>query len=177
VNRIRGPFNVTLSRRGGSCGGGARFGLHLGTRRAHNAKWRGWLTNASGSNAIRAPPSQGNFVLALFEDAATAKAAFSALACYEGLLAREMHGYGIPDRLRISIGLEEPMRRAAAIPKAFGAPGAVTTCSTNWRLIGIGLIGSSIARATRLKEPRQACRHVGNTQAGDSGRSAHPRAW
>ncbi len=52
------------------------------------------------------PPSQGNFVLALFEDVATAKAAFAALRD-KGLLVREMHGYGIPEGLRISIGLEE----------------------------------------------------------------------
>lgn len=122
VNRIRGPFNVTLS--GQAAAAAAARDLDFTSElRAHNAKWRGWLTNALGSNAIRVPPSQGNFVLALFEDAATAKAAFSALRD-EGLLVREMHGYGIPHGLRISIGLEEPMRRVVAILKAFGAPGA-----------------------------------------------------
>ena len=69
------------------------------------------------------PPSQGNFILALFEDAATAKAAFTALR-ETGLLVREMHGYGIPEGLRISIGLEEHMRAVVEILKAFGAPGA-----------------------------------------------------
>lgn len=122
VNRIRGPFNVTLSGQAAAAAAAqdVEFTAEL---RTHNAKWRSWLTLALNSNAIRVPPSQGNFVLALFEDAVTAKAAFSALRD-EGLLVREMHGYGIPHGLRISIGLEEPMRRVVAILKAFGAPGA-----------------------------------------------------
>ena len=61
-------------------------------------------------------------MLALFQDAGTAKAAFTALRS-KGLLVREMHGYGIPEGLRISIGLGEDMRAVVDVLKDFGAPG------------------------------------------------------
>lgn len=122
VNRIRGPFNVSLS--GQAAAAAAARDVEFTARlNAHNARWREWLTLSLSSNAIRVPPSQGNFILALFEDVATSKAAFAALRD-KGFLVREMHGYGIPEGLRISIGLEDDMRGVVEILKAFGAPGA-----------------------------------------------------
>lgn len=122
VNRIRGPFNVSLSGQAAAAAA-ARDVEFTAKLRAHNAEWREWLTAALQSNAIRVPASQGNFVLALFQDVATAKAAFTALRD-KGLLVREMHGYGIPEGLRISIGLGEHMRAVVDVLKDFGAPGA-----------------------------------------------------
>lgn len=122
VNRIRGPFNVSLSGQA-TAAAAARDTGFTAKLREHNARWRDWLTSALSSNAIRVPPSQGNFILALFEDAATSKAAFAALRD-KGLLVREMHSYGIPAGLRISIGLEEHMRLLVEVLKDFGAPGA-----------------------------------------------------
>ena len=122
VNRIRGPFNVSLS--GQAAAAAAARDVEFTARlRDHNARWREWLTLALSGNAIRVPPSQGNFVLALFENIETSKAAFAALRD-KGLMVREMHGYGIPEGLRISIGLEEHMRAVVEVLKAFGAPGA-----------------------------------------------------
>jgi len=122
INRIRGPFNVSLSGQAAAAAA-ARDVAFTAKLREHNATWRDWLTRALNGNAIRVPASQGNFVLALFEDPATAKSAFTALRD-QGLLVREMHGYGIPEGLRISIGLEVDMRAVVEILKAFGAPGA-----------------------------------------------------
>jgi histidinol-phosphate aminotransferase len=122
VNRIRGPFNVSLSGQAAAAAAARDVEFTAGLRE-HNARWRDWLTAALSGNAIRVPPSQGNFVLALFENAATSKAAFAALRD-KGLIVREMHGYGIPEGLRISIGLEEHMRAVVEVLKAFGAPGA-----------------------------------------------------
>jgi len=68
-------------------------------------------------------PSQANFILALFEDAETSRAAFAALFA-QGLIVREIGVYGIENGLRISIGPETAMRRVADVLKAFGAPGA-----------------------------------------------------
>lgn len=121
VNRIRGPFNVSLSGQAAAAAA-ARDVEFTGKLRDYNAHWRDWLTAALHGNAIRVLPSQGNFVLALFEDAATSRAAFAALRD-KGLIVREMHGYGIPEALRISIGLEEHMRAVAQVLEAFGAPG------------------------------------------------------
>jgi len=121
VHRLRGPFNVTLAGQAAAAAA-ARDTAFTAQLRAHNARWRDWLSASLRGNAIRVPASQGNFVLALFEDAATTKAAFTALRD-KGLLVREMHSYGIGNGLRISIGTEAAMRAVVDVLRAFGAPG------------------------------------------------------
>ena len=122
VHRLRGPFNVTLSGQAAAAAA-ARDTEFTAKLRDHNARWRDWLTDALRSNAINVPPSQGNFILALFKDAATTRAAFTALRD-RGLLVREMHSYGIANGLRITIGLEPAMRAVVEVLKEFGARGA-----------------------------------------------------
>ena len=122
VNRIRGPFNV--NRPAQFAGAAAARDVEFTARlRAYNARWRGWLSRALHGNAIRVVPSEANFILALFEDATTSKAAFDALFA-EGLIVREIGVYGIDNGLRISIGPEAAMRRLVEVLKQFGAPGA-----------------------------------------------------
>lgn len=122
VNRIRGPFNVNRPAQfaGAAAARDTEFTARL---RAYNAQWRQWLTRALSGNAIRVVPSEANFVLALFEDAATSRAAFEALFA-QGLIVREIGVYGIENGLRISIGPEAAMRRLVDVLKPFGAPGA-----------------------------------------------------
>ena len=122
VHRLRGPFNVTLEGQAAAAAA-ARDTAFTAKLREHNARWRDWLTRSLRSNAITVPPSQGNFILALFEDAETTRAAFAALRD-KGLLVREMHSYGIANGLRISIGLEPHMRAVVDVLKQFGARGA-----------------------------------------------------
>ena len=122
VNRIRGPFNVNRPAQYAGAAA-ARDIAFLDRLKAYNAQWRDWLSRALVSNAIRVVPSQGNFILALFADVDTAKAAFEALFA-EGLIVREIGVYGIENGLRISIGPEDAMRRLVRILKRFGAPGA-----------------------------------------------------
>ncbi|WP_395818129.1 pyridoxal phosphate-dependent aminotransferase [Devosia sp.] len=122
VHRIRGPFNVSLSGQAAAAAA-ARDTAFTAALRDHNAKWREWLRASLASNAIRVPPSQGNFVLALFPTPEIARAAFTSLRD-KGLLVREMHSYGISNGLRISIGLEPDMRGVVEVLKDFGALGA-----------------------------------------------------
>jgi histidinol-phosphate aminotransferase len=119
VNRIRGPFNVN---RGAQLAGAAaaRDTAFTAKLRDYNAQWREWLSKSLDGNAIRIVPSQGNFVLALFADAVTSKAAFDALMA-EGLIVREIGVYGIENGLRISIGPEDAMRRVVEVLREFGA--------------------------------------------------------
>jgi len=121
INRIRGPFNVSVAGQAGAAAA-ARDTAFTAQLCAHNARWRDWLTQSLRSNAIQVPPSQGNFILALFADANTARAAFTALRD-KGLIVRELHSYGILNGLRITIGLEEHMRALVEILKDFGAHG------------------------------------------------------
>lgn len=121
VNRIRGPFNVnrTAQYAGAAATRDVEFAAKL---RAYNARWRDWLSRSLNGNAIRVVPSQGNFILALFENAETSRSAFQALFD-QGLIVREIGVYGIENGLRISVGPEAAMRRLVEILKAFGAPG------------------------------------------------------
>ncbi|HQZ14165.1 MAG TPA: histidinol-phosphate transaminase [Devosia sp.] len=121
VNRIRGPFNVNRAAQfaGAAAARDTAFTARL---RDYNAQWRSWLTAALNGNAIRVVPSEGNFILALFENAETSRAAFNALMD-EGLIVREIGVYDISNGLRISIGPEAAMRRLVEVLKAFGAPG------------------------------------------------------
>lgn len=122
VNRIRGPFNVSVPAQyaGAEAARDTAFTAELNR---HNAHWRDWLVRSLSSNRLRVVPSQANFVMVLFPDPAAAKEAFQALL-EQGLIVREIHGYGIPQGLRISIGDEASMRRVAEVLKPFGAPGA-----------------------------------------------------
>jgi histidinol-phosphate aminotransferase len=71
------------------------------------------LTEALTALGLTIHPSVGNFVLVRFEDAATADAANAALAS-DGLIVRAMGGYGLPECLRITIGLESENKRVVA---------------------------------------------------------------
>src|ERR1700712_405579 len=121
VKRLPGPFNVNRPAQfaGAAAARDTAFTLKL---RDYNRQWRDWLTRALNGNAIRVVPSEGNFVLALFETPETSKAAFQALFA-QGLIVREIGVYGIDNGLRISIGPEPAMRRLVEVLRAFGAPG------------------------------------------------------
>jgi histidinol-phosphate aminotransferase len=117
INRIRGPFNVNLPAQ--LAGAAATREVEFNARlKAHNAKWRDWLTAELHSNSMRVVPSQANFIMVLFPDADFAARAFETLR-ERGLIVREIGpSYGIPEGLRISIGSEQAMRSVAGILKA-----------------------------------------------------------
>jgi histidinol-phosphate aminotransferase len=123
VNRIRGPFNVGYPAQvmGIEAARDADFNAQL---KEHNARWRDWLSRSIHSNSLRVLPSQGNFVMVLFESPELAASAFEALM-ERGLIVREIGGYGIPQGLRISIGREEAMRAVVEVLRDFGAAGAI----------------------------------------------------
>ena len=120
LNRIRGPFNVNLPAQmaGAAAARDVAFTARLA---AHNAYWRDWLTAQLQGNRMRVVPSQANFVMVLFEDAALAARAFEALLA-AGYVVREIGpSYGIENGLRISIGPEAAMRGVANVLKTMMA--------------------------------------------------------
>jgi len=120
LHRIRGPFNVNLpaQKAGAAAARDVEFTARL---TAHNARWRDWLTAELASNRLRVVPSQANFVMVLFEDAAQAARAFETLMA-AGYVVREIGpSYGIDNGLRISIGSEAAMRGVAAVLKTLVA--------------------------------------------------------
>ncbi len=108
LNRMRGPFNTTAP---AQAAGIAAVGdaEHVQASRAHNSRWIAWLTQQIGGLGLEVPPSAGNFVLVRFGDKDKADAAYRFLWS-RGIIARLMGAYGLPESLRVTVGLEEENR-------------------------------------------------------------------
>lgn len=104
LNRIRGPFNVTLPAI--ACGVSAVEDTgHLQDAVNHNDEWLPWLERELKALGLPVTPSVGNFLLVHFlpENGVTAHQADDFLSA-RGLLLRRLDGYGLPDALRLTIG-------------------------------------------------------------------------
>ncbi len=114
LNRIRSPFNVTVSGQTAAIAalGDQDFVRHS---REHNAAELARFTGAVaalGNHGLRPLPSKANFLLILFEGALTAEAAYSGLA-QRGYATRWLPGQGLSHGLRITIGTAEQMDEIA----------------------------------------------------------------
>ena len=110
MNRIRSPFNVNSAAQAAALAA-LNDDAFITRSLDHNRVWRGWLTQQLGGLGLETTPSAANFVLARFTDnpARSAHAAEAYLA-KRGILVRGVGGYGLPDSLRITIGLEDQNR-------------------------------------------------------------------
>jgi histidinol-phosphate aminotransferase len=119
LNRVRNPFNVASGAQ--IAGLAALSDAPLVERaRLHNDKWRAWTTKQLRGLGLDVPQSFGNFVLVRFaaepdRNAAAADAFLKA----RGIIARRMAAYGLPESLRITIGLEDEMRAVVAALSEF----------------------------------------------------------
>lgn len=107
INRVRGPFNV--NRLAQIAGIAALEDLdHQDRSVAHNDHWLPRMTQAIAGLGLTVYPSVANFLLIGFpkEGVKTADAA-SAFLEKDGIVARPMAAYGLPDCLRLSIGKED----------------------------------------------------------------------
>lgn len=115
LNRIRGPFNVTVS---GQKAALAALGDQdfVAAAREHNAAERARLAEAVaalGNHGLSFTPSEANFLLVHFAGEVSASAALEALA-EAGYAVRHLPGQGLPDSLRITIGKSDDMTRVIA---------------------------------------------------------------
>ncbi|WP_421932900.1 histidinol-phosphate transaminase [Phenylobacterium sp.] len=121
LDRIRLPFNVNIP---AQLAGVAALGDdEFQTRSlALIEQWRPWLTQQLGGIGLDPVPSAANFVLVGFPKTPgkTAREAEAYLAS-KGIIVRGVGGYGLPDHLRITIGLEEHNRAVAEALAAFMA--------------------------------------------------------
>ena len=114
LNRIRGVFNIA-----GPAQAAAIAALedlaHQDRSRAHNDMWLPWLTNELRALGFEVVDSVANFVLVGFPPSGpkTAKAA-NAFLNERGIIPRMVGSYGLPNHLRITIGLEHEMRAVVA---------------------------------------------------------------
>ncbi|MEM7565759.1 MAG: aminotransferase class I/II-fold pyridoxal phosphate-dependent enzyme, partial [Pseudomonadota bacterium] len=119
LNRVRGPFNVNAAAiAAGSAG--VRDEGHLARARAHNAKWRLWLSDQLEALGLEVTPSVGNFLLVHFPgEEGRGAAEADAFLVERGILARRVAAYGLPDALRVTVGTEEANRVFVAGVKDF----------------------------------------------------------
>lgn len=108
LNRVRNPFNVTAP---AQAAGIASVGdlSHTDAAVAHNDEWLPRFTADLRELGLEVAPSVGNFVLVRFGDVERAQSAYDHLL-KSGVITRMMGGYGLPDSLRITVGLESELR-------------------------------------------------------------------
>ena len=107
LNRVRNPFNVTV---GAQVAGVAALNdiAHLDASRGHNDIWRPKMTVALEGLGLEVVPSVANFLLVRFPDDKAKNAdAANAFLVARGIMPRPVGNYGLPDYLRITVGLED----------------------------------------------------------------------
>jgi len=121
LNRIRGPFNVSVAaQQAGAAALADRD--HVQRSVEHNEYWRAWLTDAIRAAGLQADDSVCNFVLIRFPEApGKTSADADRYLCERGLILRGVAGYGLPDCLRLTIGPEDANRKVAAALAEFMA--------------------------------------------------------
>jgi len=119
VNRIRGPFNLSMLQQAGAAAA-MRDTAHLEEAVVHNAKWLPWLTREIRALGLRVDDSAANFVLIHFPKAKSAASADAFLSA-RGLILRAVANYGLPDCLRLTVGSEEANQRVVAGLREFMA--------------------------------------------------------
>ena len=119
LNRIRGPFNLSNAALE-AAEAAVRDREHVARCQAENARMRAWLAEALAEKGVPSDTSTANFILARFADVETASACDRALQA-EGLIVRQVAGYGLPHCLRITVGDEASCRRVAHVIGQFMA--------------------------------------------------------
>ena len=119
LNRIRGPFNVSLTGQATALAALADLDF-VRHSREHNAAERARFVaalEALGNHGLRPLPSKANFVLIEFSGALTAEAAYNGLMEH-GYITRWLPGQGLPQCLRITIGTAAQMDDIATALRA-----------------------------------------------------------
>lgn len=116
LNRIRGPFNLTVTAQAAALAALGDQGF-VAASRQHNRTERARFVAALaalGNHGLRPLPSEANFVLLEFTGALTAEGAYKGLMDH-GFITRWLPGQGLPQCLRITIGTAAEMDRVAAV--------------------------------------------------------------
>jgi histidinol-phosphate aminotransferase len=112
LNRIRGPFNVSVPAQRAAAAA-LKDRAHIEANFTHNEKWRNWLTQEIRKAGFRVDDSVANFVLIHFADEKSALAADIYLSG-RGIILRHIANYGLPQCLRLTVGSEEANRAVVA---------------------------------------------------------------
>ncbi|HEY4041066.1 MAG TPA: aminotransferase class I/II-fold pyridoxal phosphate-dependent enzyme, partial [Rhodopila sp.] len=115
LNRVRGPFNVSVAAQAAGLAALAEPGW-VEAGRAHNAEYRPRLAAGIEAAGLKVWPSEANFVLVDLGTVASANDADTFLR-RNGIIVRKVGGYGLPHCLRVTVGTAE---ECALVVDAFG---------------------------------------------------------
>ena len=121
IHRVRGPFNVSLPaiEAGVAAIKDREF---IAKSKAHNDRWIAQMVQEVRGLGLEVTDSVCNFVLFHFPDEAGKDAvSANAFLTAQGLIVRPLQPYGLPNALRVSIGLDEDNRRVIDALRAFMA--------------------------------------------------------
>ena len=107
LNRVRGPFNVSSI---AQAAGVAAIEDNSFTNRSidHNNKWLKIMFSELSDIGLKALPTVANFILIEFpKKPGNTAPEVDAKLKEEGIIVRRMDAYGLPNFLRVTIGLEE----------------------------------------------------------------------
>ena len=105
INRIRLPFNINSFAQIAAVEA-LKDNDFLYKAKLHNDCWKPWIENQLNELGIETTPGVANFVLAKFRNQLQANSCYSYLE-QKGILIRKIEEYGLPEYLRITVGLEE----------------------------------------------------------------------
>jgi histidinol-phosphate aminotransferase len=111
LNRIRGPFNVSLPALA-AAEAAVKDQAYADKCRNENTRLRVWLANALAEHGVVSDTSMTNFILARFNSQEEAEACDDYMQS-QGLIVRRVGGYNLPECLRITVGDEASCRRVA----------------------------------------------------------------
>ncbi len=173
MNRVRNPFNVNSAAQ--AAGIAALDDVaSIDRARTHNDIWRPWLERELEAMGLELTPSAANFVLIRFPPERNARAAFEFLKS-RGILTRRVAAYGLPEHLRITIGTRGRNARGGVFGQRFHGRTMSDLHFSRVALIGIGLVGSSLAHVLRRDKQRRHDRRL-RPDAGDARHGARARA-
>ena len=173
LNRVRGPFNVNgaaLAAGVGDRGQGSR-GRGRGAQFALAAVGR----REDGGARDRGHSQRRQFRAGAFSRGSLFGGGADAFLTARGFILRAVGAYGLPDCLRLTVGGEEANRGVVAalaefmeekVVERLGPPLAEPVFD-ELAIVGVGLIGSSIARAARR----------GNAADASSSPTTRSRSW
>jgi histidinol-phosphate aminotransferase len=121
LNRVRGPFNVSVPAQHTAVAA-LKDRAHMEKSATHNDKWRVWLAENIRKTGLRVDDSVANFVLIHFPENGphTAQKA-DAFLTKRGVILRPVAAYGLPHCLRLTVGPEEANRLATSLLAEFMA--------------------------------------------------------
>jgi histidinol-phosphate aminotransferase len=118
LNRIRGPFNVSMMQQ--HTGAAAmRDRAHLERSIAHNEQWKTYLTDEIRKLGLTVNESVANFILIQFPKGKKSAQEADAFLSAKGLILRAVANYGLPDALRLTIGTADANQRVVEALREF----------------------------------------------------------